>query len=247
MKPTDFIKENHHIVQAVVEMHDDHEIQMAREQCYNSASNAIEIHRMLKHITERQGLEGWVQEKITLANDYLRQVKEWMEYEIMNKINTVSQSGNDVMSMRETASGGSTGGGNIATTIASQYAHKSTRNKIPAAQRKKYDGKDWMIKRSDLNDSYKRESLKTIIDEIEPIMPVISTTKLPTPPKPAGTAPMTQNAPQQPNAAANVQIRTQPQIPINQQNLEKEIGDKLKDPTFGKNFAELLARVMQKK
>ena len=87
MKPTDFINEDHNIVQAVVEMHDDHEIQMAREQCYNAASNAIELHRMLKHITERQGLEGWVQEKITLASDYLRQVKEYMEYDIMNNLN----------------------------------------------------------------------------------------------------------------------------------------------------------------
>lgn len=164
MKPTDFIKENHHIVQAVVEMHDDHEIQMAREQCYNSASNAIELHRMLKHITERQGLEGWVQEKITLANDYLRQVKEWMEYEIMNKANNVGQPENTIMPMGETASGGSTGSGSIATTTASQYAHKPDRSKIPAAQRKKYDGKDWMVKRSDLDDPYKHLSSKATIN-----------------------------------------------------------------------------------
>jgi hypothetical protein len=109
MKPTDFITENHNIVQAVVEMHDDHEIQMAREQCYNAASNAIELHRMLKHITERQGLEGWVQEKITLANDYLRQVKEWMEYEVMNKVSQQTPM------MGETASGGATGAGAVAT------------------------------------------------------------------------------------------------------------------------------------
>ena len=107
MKPTDFITENHNIVQAVVEMHDDHEIQMAREQCYTAASNAIELHRMLKHITERQGLEGWVQEKITLANDYLRQVKEWMEYEMVDKLQSP-------VPMGETASGGATGAGGIA-------------------------------------------------------------------------------------------------------------------------------------
>lgn len=112
MKPTDFITENHNIVQAVVEMHDDHEIQMAREQCYNAASNAIELHRMLKHITERQGLEGWVQEKITLANDYLRQVKEWMEYELMNKVDSSS-----VIPMGETASAGGTSGGAVATVM----------------------------------------------------------------------------------------------------------------------------------
>jgi hypothetical protein len=105
MKPTDFITENHNIVQAVVEMHDDHEIQMAREQCYTAASHAIELHRMLKHITEREGLEGWVQEKITLASDYLRQVKEWMEYEMMSKMN---------QPMGETASAGASASGSIA-------------------------------------------------------------------------------------------------------------------------------------
>jgi hypothetical protein len=111
MKPTDFITENHNIVQAVVEMHDDHEIQMAREQCYTAASHAIELHRMLKHITERQGLEGWVQEKITLASDYLRQVKEWMEYEMVDKLQSPQPMG-------ETASGGATGAGSVAVAPA---------------------------------------------------------------------------------------------------------------------------------
>lgn len=164
MKPTDFITENHQIVQAVVEMHDDHEIQMAREQCYNAASNAIELHRMLKHITERQGLEGWVQEKITLANDYLRQVKEWMEYEIINKTNGADQGNAAMLPMGETASGGSTGAGSIATSTATQYAARPDRSKIPAAQRKKYDGKDWMIKRKDLDDPYRHLSSKATIN-----------------------------------------------------------------------------------
>lgn len=70
---------------------------------------------------------------------------------------------------------------------------------------------------------------------------------VPTPPKPPGTATMTARAPGEPEPAANVQIGQQQQQPINPQNLEKEIGDKLKDPTFGKDFAELLARVMQRK
>ena len=154
MKPTDFIKEDHNIVQAVVEMHDDHEIQMAREQCYNAASNAIELHRMLKHITERQGLEGWVQEKISLANDYLRQVKEWMEYEMINNVN----SNNLSPMMDETASSGSTSSGSVATNTASQFATRPDRSKIPAAQRKKYGGADWMIKKKELNDPYKHLS-----------------------------------------------------------------------------------------
>lgn len=86
MKPTDFLPEKHSIGQAAVDMHVDHEIQMAREECYHAATNAMELHRMLKHITEQEGLQAWASEKITLANDYLRTVKEWLEYEIMSKL-----------------------------------------------------------------------------------------------------------------------------------------------------------------
>lgn len=86
MKPTDFLPEKHSIGQAAVSMHVDHEIQMAREECYHAATNAMELHRMLKQISEEEGLKAWASEKITLANDYLRTVKEWLEYEIMTKL-----------------------------------------------------------------------------------------------------------------------------------------------------------------
>jgi hypothetical protein len=86
MKPTDFIPEKHAIGQAAADMHVDHEIQMAREECYHAATNAMELHRMLKHVSEQEGMQAWASEKITLANDYLRTVKEWLEYEIMTKL-----------------------------------------------------------------------------------------------------------------------------------------------------------------
>jgi hypothetical protein len=88
MKPTDFIPEKHHIGRAAMDMHVDHEIQMARENCYNAATNAIELHRMLKKVSEQEGLDAWASEKLSLANDYLRTVKEWLEYEIINKLET---------------------------------------------------------------------------------------------------------------------------------------------------------------
>lgn len=131
MKPSDFITENHHIVQAVQEMHDDHEIQMAREQCYNAASNAIELHRLLRQISEREGLEGWVQEKITLANDYLRQVKEWMEHDLMSR----AGENNLVMrtAMGESVTAGGTSSGSIASAIAAPIPRmKKTRIKSKA-------------------------------------------------------------------------------------------------------------------
>jgi len=86
MKPIDFIPEKHPIVQAAESMHMDHEVQMAREECYHAASNAMELHRLLKQVSEEEGLQGWASEKITLANDYLRNVKEWLEYELGHQL-----------------------------------------------------------------------------------------------------------------------------------------------------------------
>jgi len=79
MKTTDFINEN--FVTDAAEAHQDHEVQMARGDCYNAAKYAIELHKLLKNISEKQGLDGWVSEKITLANDYLRTVTEYLRYE----------------------------------------------------------------------------------------------------------------------------------------------------------------------
>jgi hypothetical protein len=84
MKTTDFIKEGY-IADDADSMHKDHEVQMARQDCYNSAKNAIELHHLLKQVSEMQGLEGWVSEKLALAADYLKTVKEYLEYDLMAK------------------------------------------------------------------------------------------------------------------------------------------------------------------
>ena len=81
MKTTDFIKENKFIGDDAHAMHQDHEVQMARSDCYNAAKYAIELHKLLKNISEMEGLDGWVSEKITLANDYLRTVAEYLRHE----------------------------------------------------------------------------------------------------------------------------------------------------------------------
>ncbi len=83
MKTTDFITEG--IGQDADDMHKDHEVQMARQDCYNAAKNAIDLHKLLATVSEMQGLEGWVSEKITLAADYLKTVKEYFEYEQMSQ------------------------------------------------------------------------------------------------------------------------------------------------------------------
>jgi len=81
MKTTEFVVENSIIAQEADDMHRDHEVQMARSQMYSAAQAAIEIHRLLRDISEMEGLEGWVQSKLTLASQYLESVRDYMKYE----------------------------------------------------------------------------------------------------------------------------------------------------------------------
>ena len=59
----------------------DHEVQMARAELYKLAKYSIKLNEMLKGVSEREGLEGWVQSKITKAADYLGSVYHHLEYE----------------------------------------------------------------------------------------------------------------------------------------------------------------------
>ncbi len=59
----------------------DHEVQMARAELYKLAKYSIKLHEMLKGVSEQEGLEGWVQSKITKAADYLGSVYHHMDYE----------------------------------------------------------------------------------------------------------------------------------------------------------------------
>ncbi|MBL6771120.1 MAG: hypothetical protein ISQ22_07105 [Rhizobiales bacterium] len=64
----------------------DHEVQMARSDCYKSAKYAVSIHRMLKDVSEMEGIDGWVASKLTKAADYLGSVKHYMEGQIMQDV-----------------------------------------------------------------------------------------------------------------------------------------------------------------
>ena len=81
MKTKDFVVVKEDIAIEAGTMHKDHEVQMAREECYHTASNAIKLHGVLKHISELDGIPGWVSEKITLAHDYMQTVLDYMEYD----------------------------------------------------------------------------------------------------------------------------------------------------------------------
>jgi hypothetical protein len=55
---------------------------MARQELYRSAKLALMIHDLLKNVGENQGLEGWVQRKITRAADYIESVFDYLDYEM---------------------------------------------------------------------------------------------------------------------------------------------------------------------
>ena len=57
----------------------DHEVEMACSDLFQAAKNAREVLQLIKDIPESQGLEGWVQEKIIKASDYLNTVREYLE------------------------------------------------------------------------------------------------------------------------------------------------------------------------
>ncbi len=65
-----------------VHVEEDHEVKMAQGQLYRAAKNSIELHKMLKFVSE---LEGWVQAKITIAAENLEAVKNYIEYEMVSQ------------------------------------------------------------------------------------------------------------------------------------------------------------------
>ena len=65
------------------EEHPDHEVNMGKSQMYHTMKNAKAIHDMLQKVSEREGIEGWVASKLTKASDYLKVVKDYLEYEMI--------------------------------------------------------------------------------------------------------------------------------------------------------------------
>ena len=61
----------------------DHEVGMGKSQMYHAMKNAKAIHDILQKISEREGIEGWVASKLTKASDYLKVVKDYLEYEMV--------------------------------------------------------------------------------------------------------------------------------------------------------------------
>ena len=57
----------------------DHEVEMAVSDLFSAGKNAEKIYNIVRSVSEEEGLEGWVQEKIIKANDYLNTIREYLE------------------------------------------------------------------------------------------------------------------------------------------------------------------------
>ena len=71
-----------HIDPSTYNQFPDHEVQMARSDLYRTAKHSIMLHKILQSLPEEQGLEGWVQAKITKAADYIETVWHYLSYEM---------------------------------------------------------------------------------------------------------------------------------------------------------------------
>lgn len=71
----------------------DHEVEMARSDLFQAVKNARAVHEILKDRSEDEGLEGWVQEKIIKANDYLNSVREYLEGKQMQEAGVIAAGG----------------------------------------------------------------------------------------------------------------------------------------------------------
>jgi len=59
--------------------HTDHEVSMAKSQLLSSVKSSVRIAKHLKEKSEEEGLEGWVASKLTMAEDYLQNVADYMD------------------------------------------------------------------------------------------------------------------------------------------------------------------------
>jgi len=64
----------------------DHEVEMARSDVLATIKNAKALYALLKNRSEEEGLEGWVQEKLIKANDYLNAVKEYYDEKMVDEM-----------------------------------------------------------------------------------------------------------------------------------------------------------------
>lgn len=80
MKTTDFIVENANL--SIQE--DQQQMSMLKEECYHLAHNSVALHKLLGSMPDDSNLDAWAAEYIGLANDHIKTVKEWLEYNLQD-------------------------------------------------------------------------------------------------------------------------------------------------------------------
>lgn len=74
-------KKRKRVAETHVPGHLDHEVRMAHGETLNLAQNSAELYQMLRDQGEQEGLPGWISSYITLANDYIESVVQYMREE----------------------------------------------------------------------------------------------------------------------------------------------------------------------
>ena len=75
----------------------DHEVEMAKSDLFSAAKNAKKVYEMIQDVSEEEGLEGWVQEKIIKANDYLNTIREYLEGKQLRSVTENNQRGDSLV------------------------------------------------------------------------------------------------------------------------------------------------------
>ena len=75
----------------------DHEVEMAVSDLFSAGKNAEKIYNIVRSVSEDDGLEGWVQEKIIKANDYLNTVREYLEGKQLQSVTENNQRGDSLV------------------------------------------------------------------------------------------------------------------------------------------------------
>ena len=75
----------------------DHEVEMARSDLIQASKNAEKVYNMIEQVGEDEGLDGWVQEKIIKANDYLNTVREYLEGKQLRSVTENNQRGDSLV------------------------------------------------------------------------------------------------------------------------------------------------------
>ena len=124
----------------------DREVEMALGDLFQAAKNAKMTYDMLKDVGEDEGIEGWVQEKIIKASDYLNTIREYLENKRLQREGTLGAIAGGVAGayLGKSPSAAITGaeiGSELQDTFATEGSHKTYQPKHVAWVVRHGDGK----------------------------------------------------------------------------------------------------------